>query len=127
MSWSIKRPDVSLRVARFAPDKPLAGLTDEQRAAHRERRAVECAIPTRPDGLISADGRFRWSAGWAQWVPLSEHTTYAASFPQHDGPAMLAKDNARSQMRCHCGWCATCFTLAQHMSDWQKAKRLSEL
>jgi hypothetical protein len=127
VSWGSRKPKVELRVTRFLPEvapATPAGLTDEQRAAHRQRRAAECAIPTRPDGLISADGRFRWSAGWAQWVPLSDQ---AASLPRHDGPAILAKDNARSQMRCHCGWCATCFTLAQYMSDWRKAKKLSEL
>lgn len=42
MSWPTP-PKVRLAVARFAPDadKPVAGLTDEERAAHREKRAAE--------------------------------------------------------------------------------------
>lgn len=35
---------VRLAVTKFRPDdKPVAGLTDEQRMAHRERRKAECA------------------------------------------------------------------------------------
>lgn len=46
MSWKLSRPDVKLRVTRFlpevAPAQP-AGLTDEQRATHQQRRQAECA------------------------------------------------------------------------------------
>lgn len=45
MSWSNRKPNVSVAIARFAPDvdRPVAGLTAEQRAEHRARRAKECA------------------------------------------------------------------------------------
>jgi len=43
MSWKLSRPGVKLAVTRFRPDATPAGLTDEQRAAHRQRRAAECA------------------------------------------------------------------------------------
>ena len=42
MSWPIQ-PKVRLAVTRFSPaiDKPVAGLTEEQRASLRERRERE--------------------------------------------------------------------------------------
>lgn len=45
MSWSLSKRNVSLRVTKFAPetDKPIAGLTDEAREAHRTKREAECA------------------------------------------------------------------------------------
>lgn len=45
MSWSLSRPNTTLRVTKFAPETetPVAGLTDEARAAHRAKRAAECA------------------------------------------------------------------------------------
>lgn len=45
MSWSLTRPNTTLRVTKFAPETetPVAGLTDEARAAHRAKRAAECA------------------------------------------------------------------------------------
>lgn len=50
MSWP-PQPKVRLAVTRFAPDKPVAGLTPDERAAHREKRQAECAKvePTYPD------------------------------------------------------------------------------
>lgn len=41
MSWSIRKPNVLLRVTKFAPDVPVAGLTAEQRAEHRAQREKE--------------------------------------------------------------------------------------
>lgn len=41
MSWSIRRPNVDLRVTKFAP-KAVAGLSDAERAAHRAKRKTEC-------------------------------------------------------------------------------------
>lgn len=48
MSWSIRKPNVLLRVTKFAPDVPVAGLTAEQRTEHQacrrsEQRKVEPA------------------------------------------------------------------------------------
>lgn len=40
MSWPTQ-PKVRLAVTRFSPDEPVAGLTDEQRAAHRAKRERE--------------------------------------------------------------------------------------
>lgn len=43
MSWSIRKNNVLLRVTKFAPDvdRPVAGLTTEQRAEHQARRSRE--------------------------------------------------------------------------------------
>lgn len=43
MSWSLTRPNVAVRVTRFAPDtaKPIAGLSPLARALHRDRREKE--------------------------------------------------------------------------------------
>jgi len=50
MSWSLRKPDVELRVTRFLPEvapaqesKPVAGLSPLVRALFRDRRARECA------------------------------------------------------------------------------------
>lgn len=57
MSWSIRRPNVALRVARFLPvvapahePKPIAGLSPMVRALWRDKRAKECA--KRPEALV---------------------------------------------------------------------------
>jgi hypothetical protein len=43
MSWSLRKPNVTLRVTRFKPARDLvAGLTAAARAAHRAKRAREC-------------------------------------------------------------------------------------
>jgi len=43
VSWSLKRTDVALRVAKFAPqtDKPVAGLSPMVRALWRDKREKE--------------------------------------------------------------------------------------
>lgn len=50
MSWSLRKPDVALRVTTFVPvvapavePKPIAGLTQKLRAEWRAKRARECA------------------------------------------------------------------------------------
>ena len=42
MSWPTQ-PKVRLAVTRFSPEQPVAGLTAQQRAAHRQKREAECA------------------------------------------------------------------------------------
>lgn len=41
MSWSLSKPDVALRVTKFAP-RVIAGLSAEARAALRVKRDREC-------------------------------------------------------------------------------------
>lgn len=41
MNWSLSKPNVSLRVTKFAP-KVVAGLSDEARAALQAKRETEC-------------------------------------------------------------------------------------
>lgn len=41
MSWSLSKPNVSLRVTKFA-QKLKAGLSDEYRAALQAKRKKEC-------------------------------------------------------------------------------------
>ena len=50
MSWSLRKPDVALRVTTFVPvvapasePKPVAGLSPMVRALWRDKRAKECA------------------------------------------------------------------------------------
>lgn len=50
MSWSLRKPDVALRVATFVPvvapavePKPIAGLSPTARVWWKDRRAKECA------------------------------------------------------------------------------------
>jgi hypothetical protein len=44
MTWPLRRPNVTLQVAKFAPDTaaPIAGLPPDVREAHRARREAEC-------------------------------------------------------------------------------------
>jgi hypothetical protein len=41
MNWPLSKPNVALRVTKFAP-KVAAGLSDEQRAALQAKRKTEC-------------------------------------------------------------------------------------
>lgn len=112
MSWSIKRPDVSLRVARFAPDKPVAGLTDEQRAAHRERRAAECAkVEPEIYEVRKACNVFLYG----NFVEL-ERIGPLGMGPLE--PAPHACDDID---------CIECQNRGLRYGDWLKAKRLNEL
>ena len=45
MSWNRSKPTVEVRVTRFVPEiaPATAGLSDEDREAHRAKRAKECA------------------------------------------------------------------------------------
>ena len=45
MSWNRSKPTVEVRVTRFLPEiaPATAGLSDEDREAHRAKRAKECA------------------------------------------------------------------------------------
>ena len=54
--WSLRKPDVALRVTTFVPvvapahePKPIAGLSPMVRALWRDKRAKECT--KRPDAL----------------------------------------------------------------------------
>jgi hypothetical protein len=45
VSWSLTRPNVVLRIRKFAPEviPDTAGLTDDERASHKAKREKECA------------------------------------------------------------------------------------
>lgn len=42
MNWTLRKPDVALRVTRFKAVRPIAGLKPEVRAAFKAKRAREC-------------------------------------------------------------------------------------
>lgn len=76
---------------------------------------------SRPDGQLSRDGRFRWSAGWSQWVPVGKEIRQP---PQQidleeaieSGPPPKTRHSASCV-------CAECLTAGQRYNDYIKAKR----
>ena len=73
MSWKPSRPDVKLRVARFRPEATPAGLTDEQRAAHRERREKECAKVEPLVQEVFKDFNVFMYGNFVEVVPIESH------------------------------------------------------
>jgi len=72
------------------------------------------------DGQLSRDGRFRWSAGWGQWVPTGKvinNPPVQTDFLESAKPVALHSSSCL---------CANCMTAGQHYSDYLKAKRLQE-
>lgn len=74
---------------------------------------------SRPDGTLSSDGRFRWSAGWQQWVPTGQERVQEPLLPLESGP-LLPERHSES---CLCG---ECMTAGQHYNDYLKAKAVRE-
>ena len=73
-----------------------------------------------PHGTVSRNGKFRWSAGWGQWVPTGrEEEQIPLPGPLESGP-LLPERHSES---CLCG---ECMTAGQHYSDYLKAKRIRE-
>ena len=76
------------------------------------------------DGELSRNGKFRWSAGWAKWVPVpnpppagKEVAIGVESENQILGVAALQP--IRHGSSCLCAQCATA---GQRYSDYAKAK-----
>lgn len=72
---------------------------------------------TRKDGQLSRDGRFRWSAGWGQWVPTGREIQEL----QQTDFLEAAKPITRHSPSCLCG---DCMTAGQHHADYLKARSL---
>lgn len=70
------------------------------------------------DGQLSRDGRFRWSAGWDQWVPTGKEINNP---PEQIDFVECAKPVSRHSPSCLCG---ACMTAGQHYADYLKARKL---
>jgi hypothetical protein len=119
VSWDLRKSGVSLRVAKFAPDvdRPVAGLTAEQRAEHQARRRREQSKAFLKDGALSRNGRFRWSAGWGSWVPVEpvrEETRSNLPLESFPDPAHVCNDMN----------CTECWNKAQLTADYMKNRGL---
>lgn len=74
-------------------------------------------LSNRKDGLLSRDGRFRWSAGWQKWVPTGrEIQREVIPAPVEFGPPLPP----RHSESCVCN---ACMTAGQRQLDYRKAKR----
>jgi hypothetical protein len=71
----------------------------------------------RKDGVLSRDGKFRWSAGWGQWVPSGREVQTEAPAPLESGPP-LPQRHSESCV------CDACMTAGQHYADYIKARGL---
>lgn len=71
---------------------------------------------SRPHGVLSRDGKFRWSAGWQKWVPVSkEAQEIPLPGPIESGP-LLPERHSES-----CG-CVSCWNAGVRYSDYLKAR-----
>lgn len=76
------------------------------------------AAVIRKDGMLSRDGRFRWSEPWQQWVPTGkEIQPEQLLVPLESGPLLPERHSAS----CACG---ECMTAGQHYADYLKARSL---
>lgn len=78
------------------------------------------AVPVAVDGQLSADGKFRWSAGWGRWVPTGREDEPIDVGPLEWGPLMPDRLHPRG-----C-WCADCWETGIRYADYAKTKRLRE-
>lgn len=74
---------------------------------------------SRLDGTLSRDGRFRWSAGWEQWVPTGKEIRrppQQIDFVVESGLPQQPRHSASCV-------CAECLTAGQRYRDYLKVKR----
>ncbi len=70
------------------------------------------------DRQLSADGRFRWSEPWQQWVPTGREETIDAP-PLKMGP--LEPEKPRHPRRC---WCAECWNEGLRVGEYLRNRNL---
>jgi hypothetical protein len=71
----------------------------------------------RKHGQLTQDGRFRWSAGWGQWVPTGKETMEPSPSPLESGPLPPERHSASCM-------CNACLTTAQRVADYLKNRDL---
>lgn len=96
----------------------LSNNSDTQTASSKADGGRESGL--RKDGQLSKDGRFRWSAGWGQWVPTGKEINRPPV--QQDFLAYEKPVSAHSPS-CLCG---ACMTAGQRYADYLKARRLRD-
>jgi hypothetical protein len=74
---------------------------------------------SRPDGTLSRDGRFKWSAGWNRWVPTGQEQELELPGPLEFGPLLPERHSSS------CG-CASCWNIGVRYNDYLKAKAVRE-
>lgn len=113
MSWKLSSPSVKLAVTRFRPEAAPAGLTNEQRTAHRQRRERETRKVEPATDLYEvrmACNVFLYG-NFVELVPIVVD-------PVAPRPPAHACDEID---------CVECHNRGLYYGDWLKAKRLSEL
>lgn len=77
--------------------------------------------PALKDGQLSRDGRFRWSAGWGKWVPLTQPPVGREPLP---GP--LESGPLEPETLCHDSFCECkrCVNAGQRYADYLKNRDL---
>lgn len=74
---------------------------------------------SRPDGTLSRDGKFRWSAGWGQWVPTGREEEIPLPGPLEFGP-LLPERHSESCL------CVDCWNAGVRYGDYLKAKAVRD-
>lgn len=72
---------------------------------------------SRPDGTLSADGRFQWIAVWGAWVPTGKEETLDLPGPLEFGP-LLPERHSESCL------CVECWNAGVRYADYLKSKRV---
>jgi hypothetical protein len=114
MSWSLSKPNVSLRVTKFAPKSaPVpAGLSPEAREAHRANREAECAKVEPATDLYEVRKPYNiWLYG--SFVELEQIG------PLPVGPLL-------PEHRCNSFDCLDCQNKGVQYADYLKAKAVRE-
>lgn len=80
---------------------------------------MSSVLTTRKDGTLSRDGRFRWSAPWAKWIPTGYEIAQPLPAPLVSGPRLPERHSASCT-------CDSCLTAGQHVADYIKQKALND-
>lgn len=92
-------------------------MSDTPTDAHR---ILSRATSARRDGMLSRDGRFRWSAGWGHWVPTGREIQQGPlPAPLESGPLLPPRHSESCT-------CDSCLTAGQHVADYLKQKALND-
>ena len=76
---------------------------------------------SRPHGTLSRDGRFKWSAGWQNWVPTGKEPEMELELPGplESGPLLPERHSASCL-------CVDCWNTGVRYGDYLKAKAVRE-
>ena len=75
---------------------------------------------SRPDGTLSRNGKYRWSAGWQSWIPVPIEEQEPPLLPLESGPLLPERHSESCE-------CVECWNAGVRHSDYLKAKRIRDV